>query len=183
MPYYDNKGISLLKSCLRKIRYNCVKNRIIIFKTQYDVNKIEFYCNTKDKTVQLCNSFVVYEFSCPGCSASYIGKTERTLHERTVEHAWTDKNSAIYSHLYDCTGIQHLFGIASLQSSLLTSPSSSPLQFDLRSARINLVQDNTTIIDRHRNWNILLFKEALKIKQLNPILNSGLKASKELQLF
>ena len=45
----------------------------------------------KDKTVVLCNSFVVWDFSCPGCGANYIGKTERTLYERTVEHAWTDK--------------------------------------------------------------------------------------------
>ena len=65
--------------------------------------------------------------------------------------------------------------------------SSAPIQnsekFDLRTVRINLVQDNTEIIDRHKNWNILLFKEALNIKELNPILNSGLKASKELQLY
>ena len=26
------------------------------------------------------------------------------------------------------------------------------------------------IIDRHNNWNILLFKEALKTKELKPIL-------------
>ena len=36
--------------------------------------------------------------------------------------------------------------------------------FDLRTAHINLVQENTEIIDRHKNWNILSFKEALKIK-------------------
>ena len=30
----------------------------------------------------------VYDFSCPGCDANYIVKTERTLYERTVEHAW-----------------------------------------------------------------------------------------------
>ena len=172
-------------SCLRKIRSNCVKIRFITFKTQYDVNKIEFYCNTKDKTAVLSDSFVVYNFSCRGCGANYIGKTERTLYERTVEHAWTDNNSAVYKHLNDCTGVQHLFDIASLHSSLLTSlaPIQNSGKFDLRTARINLVQDNIEIIDRHRNWSILLFKEALKIKELNPILNSGLKASKELQLF
>ena len=121
MPYYSDKGLSLLKSCLRKIRSNCVKTRSIRFKTQYDVNKIEFYCNTKDKTAVLSNSFVVYDFSCPGCGANYIGKTERTLYERTVEHAWTDNNSAVYKHLDDCTSVQHLFDSASLHSSLFTS--------------------------------------------------------------
>ena len=75
----------------------------------------------KDKTVVLCNSFVVWDFSCPGCGANYIGKTERTLYERTVEHAWTDNNSAVYEHLNNYTGVQHLFDIASLHSSLFTS--------------------------------------------------------------
>ena len=37
------------------------------------------------------NSYVVYHFNCPGCCASYIGKTRRTLHERCFEHAWSDK--------------------------------------------------------------------------------------------
>ena len=156
------------------------------FKTQYDVNKIEFYYNTKDKTAVLKNSFFLYDFSCPGCSANYIGKTERTLYERTVEHDWTDNNSAVYKHLNDCTGVQHFFDIASLHSSLFTS--SAPIQnsdkFDLRTTCINLVQGYTEIIDRDRNWNILLlFKETLKIKELNPILDSELKTSKELQLF
>ena len=89
MAYYSDKGLSLLKSYLRKIRSNCVKTRSIRFKTQYDVNKIEFYWSTKDKTAVLSNSFVVYNFSSPGCGANYIGKTERTLYERTDEHAWT----------------------------------------------------------------------------------------------
>ena len=78
-------------------------------------------------------------------------------------------------HLDECTDAQHLFDIASLHLSVFTS--STPIQnsgkFDLRTACINLVRDNTEIIDRHKNWNILLFKEALKIKELNPILNSG----------
>ena len=42
---------------------------------------------------------------------------------------------------------------------------------------------NTRIIDRHKKWNALLFKEAMKIKEIKPALNTGLKASKELQLF
>ena len=119
MPYYSDKGLSLLKFCLCKIRSNCVKTHSIRFKTQYDVNKIEFYCNTKDKTTVFSNLFVVYDFSCPGCGANYIGKTERTLYKRTVEHAWTDNNSAIYKYLDNCTGVQHLLDIASLHLSLL----------------------------------------------------------------
>ena len=41
---------------------------------------------------------------------------------------------------------------------------------------------NTRIIDRHKNWSVLLFK-AIKIKEIKPTLNTGLKVAKELQLF
>ena len=66
MPYYSDKGLLLLKSFMRKIQSNFVKTHPIRFKTQYDVNKIEFYCNTKYKTAVLCCSFVVYDVPCPG---------------------------------------------------------------------------------------------------------------------
>ena len=39
------------------------------------------------------------------------------------------------------------------------------------------MQNNTKIIDRHKNWNILLSKEVLKIKKIDLILNSGLQVS------
>ena len=48
---------------------------------------------------------------------------------------------------------------------------------------INIVKNNVRIIDSHRNRNFLLYKEAIKIKELKPLLNNGLKASKELNLF
>ena len=54
---------------------------------------------------------------------------------------------------------------------------------DPRTSHINFVQINTRMIDRHKNWNILLFKETMKIKEKKPIFNTGLKAFKELQLF
>ena len=33
---------------------------------------------------------------------SYIGKTDRTLLERVKEHAYKDKESAVYKHLDSC---------------------------------------------------------------------------------
>ena len=111
---------------------------------------------------------------------------QKQFYERSVERALTDNKSTVYKHLkYYTDGVQHLFDIAYLDSSLFTS--SSPIQnsdkFNFRTSYINLAQDNTEIIDRLKNWNTVLFKEALKIKELNPILNSGLKVSKELLLF
>lgn len=54
---------------------------------------------------------------------------------------------------------------------------------DHRDKNINLVKSNVRVIDSHKNWNVLLYKEALKIKELKPVLNDGLKASKELDHF
>ena len=76
-----------IKSCIRKIKSNCKKEQSITFKVLYDVTKIDFFCSTKDKMPTLNQSFVVYEFVCPGCNADYVGKNGRTLFERNVEHA------------------------------------------------------------------------------------------------
>ena len=78
MPYFGDKGVSLIKGCINKIRANCIKNRKIVFKILYDVAKTEVFCNNKDKTSFLCQSNMVYKFVCPGCNSSYVGKTERT---------------------------------------------------------------------------------------------------------
>ena len=88
----------------------------------------------------------------------------------------------MFHHLNESIGVQHMFEIGKLTPSLLINNIIDD-EFDLRSSRVNLVQMNTRIIDRHKNWNVLLFKEAIKIKEIKPTLNTGLKASKELQLF
>ena len=71
-----------------------------------------------------------------------------------------------------------MFEIGNLTPSFLTNNIIND-EFDFRSSRINLVRMNTRIADRHKNWNVLLFKEATKIKEIEPTLNTGLKASKE----
>ena len=128
----------------------------------YDATKVDFFCSTKDKTPTINQSFVVYEFVCPGCSANYVGKTERTSYERNVEHGWNDKDSVINIHFNESNGVQHMFNIAKL-TPLLFSDSLVNEVHDRRTSHINLVQMNKRIIDRLKNWNILLFKEAIKI--------------------
>ena len=62
MPYDSDKGLSLPTLACTKFTLIAPKTRSIRFMTQYDVNKIEFYCNMKDKTAVLCNSLIVYNF-------------------------------------------------------------------------------------------------------------------------
>ena len=134
-----------------------------------------------DRTPIINQSFVVYKFMCLSCGANYVGKTERTLHERCVEHAWSDQNSVVKNHLDQCDEVQYLLNIISLGQALFSNDSNIR-NADNRNSRINLVIDNTNIIDRHENFNILLFKEALKMNERKPSRNNS-KASKELQLF
>ena len=49
--------------------------------------------------------------------------------------------------------------------------------------KINVVQNNTMVLDYDDNWNLLLYKEAFHIKRQLPSLNNGLKSSKDLYLF
>ena len=54
---------------------------------------------------------------------------------------------------------------------------------EIRDKRINYVRNNIRVVDKSDNWSVLLFKEALAIKDNYPQMNSGLKASRDLNLF
>ena len=75
-----------------------------------------------------------------------------------------------------------LFNITSLGPVLFSNDNNID-NADNRNSRINSVIDNTNVFDRYRNFNILLFKEALEINEWKPTLNTTLKESKELQFF
>ena len=75
-----------------------------------------------------------------------------------------------------------MFSIAKLAPSLFSNSIVDDVQ-DPRTSRINLVQMNSRIIDRHKDWNILNFKEAIKIKEKKPILHNCLYNYIIVQLF
>ena len=77
----------------------------------------------------------------------------------------------------------HVSGYILAITNLISLSDVSISEKDKRDGNVNIVQSNTRIIDAHKNWKVLLIKEALKIKELKPILNNGLKASKEQELF
>ena len=155
MPYIGEKGEQLTKSLVHKLRRCIPPSKNVLFRILPRTNKISFYTNTKDKTPLLSKSNLVYQFTCPCCNSSYIGKTERTLYERTMEHA-RDKDSAICYHLNNCEKYQHLL-------SLFNFPCNNSTLVNTKEFYLNTVRDNTSIIDMDNNWNILLFKEAFYI--------------------
>ena len=108
----------MVKSCIKKLPKCLKKDTNIKFIVCYKTTKMSFYTNTKDKTPLLSQSSLVYKFTCPGCSSSYVGKTERTLFERTEEHAYPSKKkndpSAIFEHLSTCTHYDHIWDLFNL---------------------------------------------------------------------
>ena len=55
--------------------------------------------------------------------------------------------------------------------------------FDNKICSVSTAKESINITDRATRWGIILFNEGLDIKEENPSLNNGLKASKELKLF
>ena len=175
LKYSGVKADQLIKGCFKKL-YKCFKKDIKVkFILQYTTTKMSFFTNTKDKTPFLSQSTLVYKFSCPGCNESYIEKTDRTILDRVKEHGSCSKadKSAIFDHITNCSNYQHILGIFNIDK----------CDVNYNNFNTNQIKDNIVILDKADNWNVLLFKEALMIKKLGPSLNTGLKSSKDLQLF
>ena len=71
----------MVKNCIKMLRKCLKKNANIKFIVCYKTTKMSFYTNTKDKTPLTSQSSLAYKFTGPGCSSSYVGKTDRTLFE------------------------------------------------------------------------------------------------------
>ena len=168
----------LVKKCIRTLKKNTKKNVRVTFVVTYNTTKLSFYTNTKDRIDKLAHSYIVYKFCCPGCSKSYIGKTERTFFERINEHAFKDKNSVVYNHVNNCDGVKYLVDLLNIDQVQRERD-----KFDKKVYSVTTVKENISVSDKTRLWDILLFKEALHIKDKSPTLNNDLKASKELKLF
>ena len=116
-----------------------------------------FFTNAKEKTPSVNLSSVVYKSSCPSCSFSYIGKTQRTLHERTEEHKYpnqkSNKQNAIYKHLSTCPHYSLNSGLVNINIHDL----------GCNKIDINQTRSNTIVLDKADNWNELLFKHPVSV--------------------
>ena len=83
------------------------------------------------------------------------------------------KDSAIFKHLTNCQSYQEIVKLFEIDGH----------QIDVKEFQVNTVRTNTEILHYCDNWNQLCFLESLTIKELNPVLNSGMKATKEPQLY
>ena len=90
--YLGKKGEQLVANCIRKVRRSFKETASVKVVVLYQVTKLSFFY--QHEAPPLSKSFVVNDFKCPGCGLSYIGKTNRTLRERLLEHA-SDSNSVV----------------------------------------------------------------------------------------
>ena len=171
LPYLGKESEQIVRRTKRKL-YRTFKEKVRI-NVFFQSKRISFFTSNKDRIPMLSNSCVVYEYECPGCSDKYIGKTETTIFNRTREHGWTQKDSAVFKHFRNCEGWSHIRGILECDAESV----------DERNLQIQTVRENTKIIGRSDDWRILAFKESLAIKEQKPSLNHGIKAAKELCLF
>ena len=174
LPYLGERGEAIVKGTVRKLMKLFKKEKKPRVKTFFETKKLSFYVSNKDRTPLLSNSGVVYEYECPGCGEAYVGKTNTTLWNRTGQHGWSQKASAVYKHFSTCEAWSHMMGLFRL---------GGEDDIDTKEQQINAVRENTKILARQKHHLKKDFMESLLIKQGEPELNRGLKSCKDLALF
>ena len=76
----------------------------------------------------------------------------------------------IYNHITNCKGVSYLVELLNINNISVEREKIIRKIFS-----VNIVKENTCITDKAKQWDILFFKEALKIKDKCPTFNSGLK--------
>ena len=149
IPYLADKGHQLSKSLKAKLKHHFTK----AFYKSWGFTptwKIRYpnWCNPMLFTSLIVQvvMIVTLEKQCNLCT-------------RTEEHARSDEGSAIYDHIKNCSCYSYIENLSCFNND----------SFDKALFSIHSVQSNTKIIDSTFNWNILLIKEALLIKQLKNI--------------
>ena len=92
-----------------------------------------------------------------------------------------DKNIVVYNHINNCNGgavVKYLVDLLNIDQ-----VQTDREKFDNKICSVSTAKESINITDKATRWGILLFNEGLHIKEENPSLNNGLKASKELKLF
>ena len=173
LPYLGKEGEFLVNNLKKKLK-KCLSdfNLKVIYKT----NSISMFCSTKDKMSNLKKANLIYKFKCPGCLKCYIGKTERNLETRLLEHGKNKgkiDSTAIGDHLHSCIHYKDIISYFNILNN----------DIDLITHQCNTALNNTVVLDYNDNWLRLSFLESYYIKLHKPELNCGARASKELQLF
>ena len=146
MPYLGRYSLQIktkicriIKQCYPGIQLN------VIYRSP---ERIQSCFPFKDRFPTLIRSSVVYKFQCPGCQASYFGKTSRNLITRCREH----------------------LGINKAGQKIKASPSAIGDHISQSGHAASL--EDFSVLDRANNEFDLLIHESLLILRDRPSLNS-----------
>ena len=114
--------------------------------------RVQSFFPFKDRFPTLIRSSVVYKFQCPGCHASYFGKTSRNLITRCREH----------------------LGINKAGQKIKVSPSAIGDHINQSGHAVSL--EDFSVLDRANNDFDLLIHESLLILRDRPSSNSQLSS-------
>ena len=112
-------------------------------KPAYTSRKVSNYFNNKSNCSEAFNANVIYKYTCSeDQNISYVGETSRQLFRRIEDHKGSDKNSAIFQHIYNC-----------------------------KSCQSTNIHDNFKVLKRCKLQNLYSL-ESMVIEEENPILNT-----------
>ena len=77
LPYLGVNAKHMVKKTQRKLVGCFIKDKYVKFNIQFKTTKLSFYASAKEKIPQLSNSYVA-------CHFTNVGKTQCTLHKRTI---------------------------------------------------------------------------------------------------
>ena len=89
LPYLGHYSLQVKTRLVRLVKHCYPKLKLEVIFTS--PKRISSLFRLKDKLPSLICSSVVYHFRCPGCHASYYGKTTRNLVVRCREHSGINK--------------------------------------------------------------------------------------------
>ena len=131
----------------KKLRHICERFcKDIDIKIAFLPLKLSIFFSCKDPLPKSLQSYVVYQFTCAGCKACYVGETKRHLNTRIEEQLGKDKKSRISLHLQENSQCQE---------------------------KVN--SDCFEIIDRASSYFRLQIKGAMHINWKKPELNKQVK--------
>ena len=148
------------------MRFRCILQSVK-FVVICHTKKISYLLPKKDKIPFSSCSNIAYEFACPGCKSSYIGKTESNLATRFSKHSDQHKSS-ISRHLSECEHANYILNLNHIFE-INDSDTDKPNTVSSRLTLKFFTFSNTGILTSF----------SLKLFILKPVLNNGLRASKE----
>ena len=135
---------------IKRLTQRYCKNLVI--KLVFAPYKIKNLFSAKDAISNLSRSPVVYKFSRAGCSACYVGQTNRHLATRVREHLTSDKNSHIFEHIHRSEKCR---GLCSENCFSIVDTASTPFQLKIKET-LHISWENPSLNKQVNHVNLSL---------------------------